>query len=117
MGLFDQKTAVDSMEDLLDREREAILEGRFDLLDRLIGQKERQLKALKPKEIDETSMARLRKQSERNAHLLDAMRQGIEAVQERLAALQGPGAALETYGSDGQRKTFVAAKATETRRV
>ena len=117
MGLFDKKNAVDAMEDLLDREREAILEGRFDLLGRLIEQKTRQVNALNPKDLDEKSLMRLRDQGQRNARLLEAMREGIEAVQQRLANLQGAGAALEIYEADGRRTKFLAAKKAETRRV
>lgn len=117
MGMFDKKNSVDAMEDLLDREREAILEGRFDLLGRLIDQKDRQIKSLNPKDLDEKSLMRLRAQSERNARLLDAMRDGIQSVQKRLASFQGTGAALETYEANGRRNTFLATKKAETRRV
>lgn len=117
MGLFDKKNSADAMEDLLDREREAILEGRFDLLNRLIEQKTRLISAFNPKDVDEKTLVRLRDQGQRNARLLDAMREGIEAVQNRLASFQGSGAALETYEANGRRNTFPAARKSETHRV
>jgi uncharacterized protein YgbK (DUF1537 family) len=85
-------------------------------LERLIEQKTRLINAFNPKDLDEKTLVRLREQGHRNARLLDSMRKGIEAVQKRLASFQGAGAALEIYEADGRRKTFTAAKKSETHR-
>ena len=41
MALFDLKDTAGAMHDVLDRERAAILSGRFDTLERLVPEKER----------------------------------------------------------------------------
>ena len=60
MALFDLTTAGDALNDLFDRERKAILGGRFDVLERLAHEKERLFDAVQRKPGAPDQLARLR---------------------------------------------------------
>ena len=88
--------------DLLDHERRAILEARFDVLERLEADKERLLTALMRANAGEADLRRIGAAAMRNASLLRAMGDGIRRAQAALAAARAP-APLVTYGRDGVR--------------
>ncbi len=103
MGLFDLRDTADSMADLLDRERGAILSGRFDLLERLAPEKERLAAKLNRNRMDPATVSRLRQKAEHNGRLLDAMRVGLKDAGARLNALRQAPEALHTYDASGRR--------------
>lgn len=106
MGLFNLKDAHESLEDLLDRERLAVLDGRFDVLERMTAEKERLLRGFGRDSGSADGLSRLRLKSERNSQLLDAMRAGVIAAQDRLQAMQQKKDPLQTYDSSGRKSAI-----------
>jgi len=104
MGLFSLSTASEDLEDLLERERNAVLDGRFDLLERLGAEKERLVQLVARDGAPAKALVRLRSETRRNGDLLDAMRAGIAAAQAQIKALQQPRDALQTYDASGRKK-------------
>lgn len=102
MGLFDQVEASDALHDLLAREREAVLNGRFDVLERLMAEKERLVKAVSRNGATADSLSRLQAASERNGRLLEAMHDGLMAAQKRIGAMKSHGEPLQTYDAAGR---------------
>jgi len=109
MGLFDLSVASDDLEDLLERERAAVLAGRFDLLERLGDEKERLVRIVDRDGATPETLARLRAETERNGLLLEAMRSGVMAAQARVQAMQQPKEPLQTYDASGHKKNIVSA--------
>lgn len=106
MGLFDLPETGNALENLFDRERKAILTGRFDLLERLGHEKERLLTAISRNAPETEQLSRLRQLADRNRDLLDAMARGVRAATRRLESLAGGSANLKTYDAAGQRQTI-----------
>jgi len=106
MGLFNLKDASESLDDLLDRERLAVLNGRFDVLERMTAEKERLLRGFVQDGSSAEGLSRLRHKSERNSQLLEAMRAGVIAAQERLQAMQKKKDPLQTYDSSGRKSAI-----------
>ncbi len=101
MGRTDTGTNRDALEGLLERERTLILAGDFDGLMRLTREKDAGFAGLRAQPEDAAALDRIRASARRNQSLLNAAARGFRAAQERLAALERPGAALRTYGRDG----------------
>ena len=102
MGLFDIQDTQDALEDLLIKEREIILSGKFDKIEDLIAEKERLLRALNRTRLNPKTLERLREHSERNAVLYDAVRAGIGSALERIKAMRAPQPNLRTYDRSGR---------------
>jgi len=108
MALFDRAVGSGALEDLLMRERTAILAGQFDVLERLATEKQRLVGLVAQQNADGESLSRLRHLAERNGKLLAAMDRGIKAATRRIEVLRkGPGT-LQTYNASGQRQTITA---------
>ena len=103
MALFDFRDTADALADLLDREREAILKGRFDLLERLIPEKERLTARLTPDAVGDKAVRGLKQKADHNARLLDAMRVGLRDAGARIAAIRKAPEDLHTYDATGRR--------------
>ncbi|MEM9973231.1 MAG: hypothetical protein AAF771_03555 [Pseudomonadota bacterium] len=91
---------TEALIDLLERERGALLEGDFEVLARIAGEKERLLRALgeaKPTDVPES----LRDLAARNGELLEAVQRGLKAGLQRIEALQGGGTPLRSYDGSG----------------
>jgi len=116
MELFRSRDALDRLEDLLDRERQAVLNGDFDRLHRLVAEKEHLLETAKRGSVDPDRIASLGIKARRNQQLLDAAGDGIRAVSDLLNNLK-KGAGLSTYDSAGQRKEHAGTRATVERRA
>jgi len=106
MGLFSKADASDALEDLLERERFAVLDGRFDVLERMSAEKERLVRSFARTGVAPPTLARLKAGSERNGRLLEAMRTGIMAAQKRLQAMQEQKKPLQTYDSSGRKSAI-----------
>ncbi len=104
MGLFSRRMASELLEDMLERERKAALGGRFDLLERLVAEKERLIAVVAREGADAETLARLKAGAERNGRLLQSMRDGVAAAKARLSALGGRGETLQTYDAEGRRR-------------
>lgn len=103
MARFDFRDAVDAMEDLLDRERSAILSGNFKSLEKLMAEKERLFSRVVNGAREQPTLDHLRRKAERNGRLLEAMRAGLKDASERLATMREGPAALHTYDAMGKR--------------
>ena len=106
MGLFDIKTATENLEDLLDRERVAVLNGRFDLLEQLSVEKEMLIRTVVRDGAVTEALGRLRVDTKRNSDLLEAMSAGIVAAQVKIKALKHPRSALQTYDAAGRKQAI-----------
>ncbi len=104
MGLFEPRDAAGTLADILEREHRALMQGRFDLLQGLLPEKERALGALGQVR-DRATLARLRSSFERNQALLQAAAQGIRTAREVIARTRRApqGEALVTYDRNGRR--------------
>lgn len=116
MALFRSRDIWDGLEDLLDREHQAVLNGDFDRLHRFVAEKERLLATASRGAVDPDRMARLGIKARRNQQLLDAAGDGIRAVSDLLKNLK-KNACLSTYDSLGQRKEHTATKTSVERRA
>ncbi|MDF0601939.1 flagellar biosynthesis protein FlgN [Psychromarinibacter sp. C21-152] len=116
MALFEFRDAAGALHDLLDREREAILAGRFDVLERLAPEKERLGTRLARGASGGGELECLRRKAERNGRLLAAAQSGLTDAQARLEALRRPDT-LHTYDASGCKKVLDgAARPTNRRR-
>jgi hypothetical protein len=97
----------DSLDDLLEAERAALLSGDFDKISRLLGNKEALIEELSRIEAFEADHLRdLQGKMKRNQDLLDSALEGIRAVAGRLAALRRVRTTLETYDSRGSKRAI-----------
>lgn len=97
---------IDALEDLLDKERAAILKGAFEDMGRIAGEKERVLGRRELTAPDQRTLDRVKAKAARNQQLLAAAIRGVRAVTARLDVLRnGPGD-MNTYDRSGQRATL-----------
>lgn len=94
------------LEELLDKERAAILEGAFEDIGKIASHKERLLDRHKLDPPDPKILNRLRQKSQRNHHLLAAVIRGVKSVTSRLENLHSGPDGLNTYDKTGQRTTL-----------
>jgi hypothetical protein len=93
-----------NLDELLDRERAALLEGDLEAISRSLREKERLIDALNGLQLTpEVELATIRIKAQRNQILLDGALDGIRAVAERLYALRRLRDTLETYDQTGQK--------------
>ncbi|MGR3342305.1 MAG: hypothetical protein ACU0DI_03620 [Paracoccaceae bacterium] len=116
MPIFRIRGVFDALEDLLDKERVAILGGDFDVLRRMMTEKERLIGAAQRATPTE-SVARLKQKAERNQNMLKAATQGIRAVCDHLAKGGQPSKPLQTYSRSGQRQAHPERKSSMERRA
>lgn len=106
MAVFDRRSATSLLEDVLDRERAALLAGDHARLAALLPEKTRATaraaRALDG-QTDRAALVRLLAKTARNQRLLAAAGEGIRNATDRLQSLRAPARPLETYGPDGHR--------------
>lgn len=96
-----------SLDDLLDRERIALLNGDLDAISRGLREKERLIDALNALHGDQDEdLSAIRNKAQRNQILLESALSGVRAVADRVAALRRVRDTLETYDQSG-RKTAI----------
>lgn len=101
------QSTIDSLDDLLDAERRALIAGKLDEISRLHDRKEMLIGDLNRRDADEReSLLELNQKLQRNQALLNNALAGIRSVARRLAAIRRVRQSLETYDSSG-RKTSV----------
>jgi flagellar biosynthesis/type III secretory pathway chaperone len=96
---------IDALDDLLDEERLALLDGNLDLIGRMFERKESLIDALNDygkAEID--ALSGLNTKVQRNQELLGSALEGIQSVADRLATLRRVKGSLDTYDAQGRRK-------------
>ena len=97
------------LDDILDRERSALLEGDLDGLSRILREKERVIDALNQSLPPASSdLDDLKAKASRNQALLDRAMQGMRFVSERVSALRRVRDTLYTYDQSGRKTTFEA---------
>ena len=89
--------SFETLADLLQQTRIALLDGDFEALDHLAH--ETGLLIDSPLREDETELAQLRAMADENAALIEAAARGVTAAKNRLARPD----AFSTYDSHGQR--------------
>ncbi|MFD1510118.1 flagellar biosynthesis protein FlgN [Lacimonas salitolerans] len=99
-----QNMICDALEDLLDRERAALLAGDIEGLGRLADEKERLLTQVSGHE--HTRLDGLQAKAARNQELLNSALEGIRAVASRLQALRDVRNTLNTYDQSGRRQSI-----------
>lgn len=101
------KTAIEALDALLDREREALIEGDFD---RLVGQLDEKTALIthlnQSENADDTRLEALQGKVLRNQALLDRALEGIRSVASRMAALHHVRKSLDTYDENGRKTTI-----------
>ncbi|WP_261385784.1 flagellar biosynthesis protein FlgN [Tateyamaria omphalii] len=96
---------MDELDDLLDSERAALLEGNLDDVKRLFERKTKLVDALSRfDDAESLNVQALRQKVERNQDLLQAAAEGVKSVARRLATIRRVRESLETYDARGQRK-------------
>lgn len=98
---MNEHSISDMLEDLLDRERVALLAGDLGTVARLAEEKERLVQSLEGS--GHGALADLQEKASRNQELLHSAVAGIRAVAERLAALREARETFSTYDSSGRR--------------
>lgn len=101
------QTLIDELDELLESERDALLEGDLERITALLDLKENLIDRLS--EIDHKErqpLDGLQTKIKRNQVLLDGALQGIRRASARMAALRRVRKSLETYDQDGQKRTI-----------
>ena len=95
---------IDALEDLLDKERAAILSGALGNMGRIAAEKERILDGRELTAPDQHTLDRVRHKAARNQTLLAAAIRGVRAVTSRLEVMRNGPKETSTYDRAGQRK-------------
>jgi hypothetical protein len=104
-GLNDALLA--DLDDILERERAALLTGDLEGLSRILREKERVIDALNQGlQGDLGSLDALKTKVNRNQALLDRAVEGIRVVADRVSALRRVRETLETYDQSGRKTTL-----------
>lgn len=112
------RTKVDEIADLLEREREALRIADFGALRTLAEEKERLVGDMGDKPIgDAETLGRLRDMAARNENLLAAVRQGVDSAARIIGRRHAPAEPLDTYDHTGQRTRIGDKKGSLTRRA
>ena len=98
---------IDALDDLLEMERSALLNGDFDTIARLLERKETLIEKLSLLDAAASQpLEMLSDKIKRNQVLLDQALEGIRTVASRLAELRRIKSSLDTYDASGVRKTI-----------
>lgn len=98
---------IDSLDDVLEQERQALLHGELDKLQRLYDYKARLIDQLRVLDLEDAEdIQPLTEKLNRNQSLLNSALEGIRAVTRRLDAVRQARETLETYDADGKRNTL-----------
>ncbi len=103
----DSNLLIKSLEEVLDLERAALVEGDLDRLNHMVPEKEKLIGALNDLQVlSSDDLIRVHQKVERNQALLNSAADGIRAVASRMAELRRVRHEFSTYGADGQRSGF-----------
>ena len=99
-----QQDLLNELDQLLDREREALLTGKLDEMSRSLTLKEDLIERLNAAGGDDQDrLADVQDKLTRNQHLMSGALDGIRAVADRMAALRQVRQGLQTYDQAGRR--------------
>lgn len=94
---------IELIKNLLDDERDALINGDFQKLSGLLKEKEFLFEKVLALETHPGEMAFVQKSLRRNQELFDEALKGIRGVANRLAEYQRVRSSLNTYDANGQR--------------
>ena len=98
---------IKSLEEVLDLERSALVDGDLERLTYVTPQKEELIGAINDLQVFESAeLVRLQKKVQRNQTLLNSAAEGIRSVASRVAEMRRVRQEFSTYGADGQRSGF-----------
>lgn len=101
------RDAIGALETLLEREREALLEGDLDLLIDQLDAKTALIERLNDSDDAEAgAVDALQTKVKRNQALLDSALEGIRSVASRMSALHRIRRTLDTYDETGRRTSI-----------
>ena len=102
---------VTDLDELLEREREALLTGNLETIGRLVDHKESLNNDLSViGAVEASQLAELNEKVKRNQDLLDHALAGIRSVASRLAAMRRVRLSLDTYDSSGSKRSVTLSK-------
>ena len=107
-----QQNEIDAFCDLLDQERDAIIAGHLDRLPNFSDRKINAFDTLKSQDAASRHIKIAQDRLTRNATLLKAAIDGVQAAQSRIAALDDVHKTLRVYSADGQISPHVNATST-----
>jgi len=98
---------INELDTLLDRERQALIDGDLELLGRMLTQKQDLIEKINALDtLERERLVHVHDKVTRNQELLNSAMEGIRAVASRMADLRRVRQGLETYDQSG-RKTRV----------
>lgn len=101
MALFKPAHPGEILEDLLDREKEAVLCGNLDALRGLVAEKTVLINRIRRDSLPESRLEILRKKARRNRTLLEAAQKGIGSVLRQISTPPGRARSFQTYDMNG----------------
>ncbi len=104
MSFFRQDTLDSIVEDLLEREHQAILAGDLKALAALVAEKTRLTRRLRDQRPDPRTIGRLRRKAARNHQLLLMVGQGIRAAAQTLKPKPEQPTGFVAYDAKGQAR-------------
>ncbi|WP_170479298.1 flagellar biosynthesis protein FlgN [Ruegeria arenilitoris] len=98
---------IKSLEDMLDLERAALVEGDLDRLGKMSPEKEKLIDDINELQVqDSDELIAVQKKLERNQALLNSAAEGIRAVADRMSELRRVRQEFTTYDATGQRSGY-----------
>ena len=100
---------IEAVENVLDRERLALIRGDLDRLQRLLPEKTSLIERLNEQDqIEQLALQHVQDKLQRNQVLLNSAMEGIRAVAERMSALRQIRQGLDIYDPQGRKHRFTA---------
>lgn len=98
---------IDELDQILDRERTALMAGDLGQLEELLAKKEKLIGKLNSvTELERESLAQVQNKVSRNQLLLDSAMEGIRSVAARMAELRRIRRGLDVYDQSGRKTRF-----------
>lgn len=99
-----RRVQAQALEEIVEQERSALLEGDLERLSQMLPRKEQLIEDLNGLEVlDSDDLIRLQAKVNRNQSLLSSAAEGIRAVADRMAELRKVRQEFTTYDATGQR--------------
>lgn len=99
-----QNDLIQALEEILDLERSALVEGDLDRLGTMVPEKEKLIGAINELHVlDSQNLIRVQKKVQRNQALLNSAADGIRSVANRMSELRRVRQEFSTYDAAGQR--------------
>ncbi|KIC45225.1 flagellar biosynthesis protein FlgN [Ruegeria sp. ANG-S4] len=98
---------ITALEEVLDLERAALVEGDLNRLKTMTPEKEKLIGAINELQVlNSADLIALQKKLERNQSLLNSAAEGIRSVANRMSELRKVRQEFSTYDADGQRSGY-----------